>query len=105
MISFENLLVHVRQRSGSQMTSISGVNPSSLKEIWRLDIGGGLAGPPIVNNEDVMAVNSQGDFFKINDAAIAAGGQRQVYTSCEQIAGKTLSSIVRLILETEADSL
>ncbi len=73
MISFENLLVHVRKRSGSQMTSISGVNPSSLKEIWRLDIGGGLAGPPIVNNEDVMAVNSQGDFFKINDAAIAAG--------------------------------
>lgn len=73
MLSFENLLVHVRKRAGSQMTSVSGVNPSSLKEVWRLDIGGGLAGPPIINNEDVVAVNSQGDFFRIDDAAISTG--------------------------------
>ncbi len=73
MIPYEELLVHVRRRAGSDMTSITGVNPVSLSEIWRLDLGGELAGPPLVNNDDVVAVNSQGDFFKLDASTIDAG--------------------------------
>lgn len=68
---FDELLVHQRKRFGSRMTSIAGVNPLSLKEIWRIDIGGPTAGAPLVENDKVMGVNSQGDFFPLDDKAIA----------------------------------
>ena len=69
MVPYEELLVHVRKRAGSRMHSIAGVNPETLTEVWRLDIGGGLAGAPLVNNESVVAVNSQGDFYQLDDAS------------------------------------
>ena len=53
------------------MHSIAGVNPETLTEVWRLDIGGGMAGAPLVNNEKVVAVNSQGDFYHLDDATLA----------------------------------
>lgn len=68
----EGLLVHVRKRAGSRMVSISGVSPNTLNEVWRLDVGGGLAGAPLVNNESVVAVNSQGDFYRLDDANVAS---------------------------------
>lgn len=69
---FENLLVHRRKRSGSQMVSLAGVHPDRLTEVWRLDIGGGLAGAPLVDNESVTAINSQGDFYRLDDQALTA---------------------------------
>ncbi|MEC9091344.1 MAG: PQQ-binding-like beta-propeller repeat protein [Planctomycetota bacterium] len=73
MAVYEGLLVHLRKRAGSRMTSITGVNPETLNEIWRLDIGGGLAGAPLVSNDSVIAINSQGDFFQMDEKTIAAG--------------------------------
>lgn len=73
MSSYEGLLVHVRKRAGSRMTSIAGVDPESLREVWRLDLGGGLAGAPLINNDKVTVVNSQGDFYEMSAETIASG--------------------------------
>lgn len=64
---FGEAIVHVRKRSNSAQTSISAVDGITLEEIWRTDLGGPLAGPPIVTNNAVTAISSQGDVFEIED--------------------------------------
>ena len=64
---FGEAIVHVRKRSGSAQTSVSAVDGITLEEIWRTDLGGPLAGPPIVTDSGVTAISSQGDVFVIDD--------------------------------------
>ena len=70
---YGNSIVHIRKRSGSALTSISAVDSETLKPIWRTDLGGPLAGPPIVLGNQIMAISSQGDLF-----AFANGADDQV---------------------------
>ena len=64
---FGESIVHVRKRSGSAQTSVSAVDALTLQEIWRTDLGGPLAGPPMVGNGNIAAVSSQGDLFFAGD--------------------------------------
>ena len=59
-------IVHVRKRSESSLTSVSAVDSKTLKQIWRTDIGGPLAGPPILFDDQIAAISSQGDLFKFD---------------------------------------
>ena len=59
-------IIHVRKRSQSSLTSVSAVDALTLKEVWRTDIGGPLAGPPMVLGDQIAAVSSQGDLFRFN---------------------------------------
>lgn len=69
----DDYLLHVRQRNRSGMVSVSLVNAMTLKPVWRTDIGGELAGPPITNGDRVTVVSNQGDLFSLDSDAMAAG--------------------------------
>ncbi len=58
-------LIHVRKRSGSSMTSVSAVDGTTLQQTWRTDLGGPLAGPPMVIGDQIFAVSSQGGLYSI----------------------------------------
>ena len=66
---FGDAIIHVRKRSGSALTSVSAVDGLTLEEIWRTDLGGPLAGPPIVAGDRVAAISSQGDLFVVDGTA------------------------------------
>jgi outer membrane protein assembly factor BamB len=67
---FGDSLIHARRRAGSAMTSISAVDAISLKQIWRTDLGGPLAGPPRRVDDHLAVVSSQGDLFAIDQTSI-----------------------------------
>ncbi len=73
MHTIEDGLLHVRRREGSGMISVSAVDPNTLKEIWRTDLGGSLAGTPKVVGDDLMAISNQGDLFLLDSAAMSKG--------------------------------
>ena len=66
MAKYGNTLVHNRRRSGSGHVSVSSVDSETLKQVWRSDISGPLAGAPMIRNGEMMAVSSQGDLFTID---------------------------------------
>ena len=70
---FGDNLIHIRQRGGSAHVSVSAVEPLSLKEIWRTDLSGPLAGTPLSLGNTVAAISSQGDLFSVDAAAESAG--------------------------------
>ncbi|MDA7906306.1 PQQ-binding-like beta-propeller repeat protein [Mariniblastus sp.] len=69
----DDYLFHIKKRNQSGMVSASLVDAMELKTVWRTDFGGGLAGSPILYNDDVIAVNNQGDTFPINDTVVNSG--------------------------------
>ncbi|MEM7455779.1 MAG: PQQ-binding-like beta-propeller repeat protein [Planctomycetota bacterium] len=73
MSEMNDMLLHVKRRGGSNMISVSAVNPDTLEEIWRSDIGGPLAGAPQVAGGNIMALSSQGDLFDVDAADIQSG--------------------------------
>lgn len=62
---YEDVLIHVRRRSGSRQISVSAVNVADMKMIWRADFGAGLPGPVIAQLNELFAVSSQGDLFNL----------------------------------------
>lgn len=66
-------LFHVRRRHDSSMVSISAVDPATLQEVWRTDLAAPLAGPPVSDGSDILAISAQGDVFKLDEATIQAG--------------------------------
>lgn len=60
---FGDSIIHVRKRSGSAHISISAVDGETLQQIWRTEIGGPVAGPPVVVGGRMLAISSQGDLF------------------------------------------
>lgn len=71
--AIEEGVLHVRRRAGSGMVSVSAVDPDTLKEVWRTDLGGSLAGSPRLVGDDLMAISNQGDLFLLDKAAISQG--------------------------------
>ncbi len=80
---FGSSIVHIRKRDGSALTSVSAVDEESLKQIWRTDLGGPLAGPPIVADNRLIAVSSQGDLFS---SEIPTGPDQGVTTVATEVA-------------------
>lgn len=71
---FDDTMVHVRRRANSAMTSISAVNDDdSMSEIWRTDLGAAFAGAPRLVDGQVQVVSSQGDMFRVDEAAQRVG--------------------------------
>lgn len=70
---FDDYLFHVRRRNQSGMISASLVDATTLKPIWRTDIGGELASPPLAYGNRLVAVSNQGDLFAIDPPTIEAG--------------------------------
>ncbi len=69
----DDYLFHIKKRNRSGMVSASLVDAMELKTVWRTDIGGDLAGSPILYQDTVIAVNNQGDTFSIDDAVVSSG--------------------------------
>ena len=69
MTKYGDAMIHVRRRNGSEHVSVSAVDALTLKQIWRTDIGGPLAGSPIKMGNDLVAISSQGDLFTIDISA------------------------------------
>ncbi len=69
----DDYLFHIKKRSRSGMVSASLVDAMELKTVWRTDIGGDLAGSPILYKDTVIAVNNQGDTFPIDEAVVDSG--------------------------------
>lgn len=69
----DDYLLHVRRRYRSGMISVSLVDAMTLKPVWRTDIGGELAGPPLAFGDNVVVVSNQGDLFSIDAATEAKG--------------------------------
>ena len=62
----DDYVLHVRRRNRSGMISASLVDAMTLKPVWRTDLGGELAGPPLPIDDKVVAVSNQGDLFSID---------------------------------------
>jgi outer membrane protein assembly factor BamB len=73
MNKLDDYLFHIKKRNRSGMVSASLVDAMELKTVWRTDIGGELAGSPIVYKDTVIAVNNQGDTFPIDDKVVSSG--------------------------------
>ena len=69
----EEVLIHTRRREGSGMVSVSAVDPNTLKQIWRTDLGGPVAGAPAMVDGNLQAVSNQGDVFMIDEASESKG--------------------------------
>ena len=69
----DDYLFHIKKRSRSGMVSASLVDAMELKTVWQTDIGGDLAGSPILYKDTVIAVNNQGDTFPIDEAVVSSG--------------------------------
>ncbi len=69
----DDYLLHIRRRDRSGMISVSLVNALDLKPVWRTDIGGEIAGSPMLFGNKLVAVSNQGDLFAIDGEAIANG--------------------------------
>ncbi len=67
-IIFENIMVHVRRRSGSGAVSVTAANLETLEEIWRRDFGAPLAGALVQAGDGAKAISSQGDLFDIGSS-------------------------------------
>ena len=85
MAVYDDTLIHVRRRDGSKMVSISAVNAQDLKEIWRTDLGGPLAGTPVVMENKILAASSQGDFFDVNPSENVADNRIKSSTILENL--------------------
>ncbi len=72
-VLISDTLFHVRRRHSSSMVSVSAVDPISLEEIWRNDLGAPLAGSPLSAGNVVYAVSAQGDVFELDQETIDAG--------------------------------
>lgn len=70
---FDSTIVHVRRRANSAMTSISAVDDESMTEIWRTDLGAKFAGAPRLVDGQIQVVSSQGDMFRVDEAAQRVG--------------------------------
>lgn len=70
---FGDNLVHIRRRVGSAHVSVSAVEPLTLKEIWRTDLSGPLASPPLSMGNSIAAISSQGDLFAVDAEAESKG--------------------------------
>lgn len=70
---FDSTLVHVRRQANSAMTSISAVDHDTMSEIWRTDLGAAFAGSPKLVDGKVQVVSSQGDMFRVDEAAQRVG--------------------------------
>ena len=64
---------HIRRRNRSSLVSVSAVDSDSLKELWRTDFAAPLAGPPISDGSNTLAVSAQGDVFEIDEQTLADG--------------------------------
>ncbi len=78
LVRIDDVLIHVRRREGSRQISVTAANISGMKTLWRADFGAGLAGPPLVANDQLYSLSSQGDAFVLNpggDAKFSTIGQ------------------------------
>lgn len=73
MTPIEEGLMHVRRREGSGMVSVSAVAQDSLKEIWRTDLGGAIAGAPTYVGNKLQAISNQGDVFMLDSQSFTDG--------------------------------
>ncbi len=85
LTKLEDAVLHVRRREGSGMVSVSAVDPNTLKQIWRTDLGGALAGPPFMVDGQLQAVSNQGDLFLIDSDAQSKGYAENAFKSSEII--------------------
>ena len=69
----DDYLFHIKKRNRSGMVSASLVDAMELKTVWRTDLGGELAGSPILYNDAVIAVNNQGDTFPLDETVVSSG--------------------------------
>ena len=92
----EDAIVHVRRREGSGMISVSAVDPVTLKQIWRTDLGGALAGAPTLAGNNLMAVSNQGDVFTIDTTAQTRGIADNAVKSSNIVENLTFSEVVDL---------
>jgi outer membrane protein assembly factor BamB len=94
--AIEEGVLHVRRREGSGMISVSAVDPNTLKEIWRTDLGGSLAGSPTVVGDEIMAISNQGDLFLLDSAAISRGYSDNAEKSSTIVESLSFDSTIAL---------
>ncbi|MEQ1906173.1 MAG: PQQ-binding-like beta-propeller repeat protein, partial [Pirellulaceae bacterium] len=71
LVRIDDVLIHVRRREGSRQISGTAANVADMKTLWRADFGAGLAGTPLVANDQVYAISSQGDGFVLDSGNTA----------------------------------
>ena len=85
MAVYDDTLIHVRRRDGSKMISVSAVDTLELKPIWRTDLGGPLAGSPVVTDDSIRVASSQGDFFSVTPGQQVADDRLKSSTILENL--------------------
>ena len=93
---FDDYLFHVRRRNQSGMVSASLVDATSLKPIWRTDISGEMASPPMQFGNRMIAVTNQGDLFQIDQSAIADGSTDKAVRASDVIENLKFQSTLQI---------
>ena len=78
-----NRVISLRQRGGARQVRLAGGDAISLGDLWSVDFGGVLAGPPIVMNNRLVAISAQGDVFAIDADSVRDGEATQLLHSSE----------------------
>jgi outer membrane protein assembly factor BamB len=81
---------------GSALLSISAVDAQTLKEIWRSDLGGALAGPPVQVEGGVLVVSSQGDLFQVGQEQVSSGNSDAAVKSSTTLENLLFNDTVEL---------
>ena len=97
---FDDYIFHVRRRNQSGMISASLVDSMTLKAVWRTDIGGELASPPMAYGNRLVTVSNQGDLFAIDPETIEAGYSDQAVKASEVIENLKFQNTLKIDEDT-----
>lgn len=87
---YDDSLIVCRRRKDNPMATVSALDPTTLDEKWRLDLGAETAGSPIVEGDRLFVVTSQGDSFPIDAAAI----EKKMTVNRETVVSKDVETYV-----------
>jgi len=79
----DDVLFHLRRRSGSRLVGVAAVDAITLKEKWRTDFGGPPAGRPFSLGADLGLLTSQGNLLRISDDDIRQGTSSEIARSSD----------------------
>ena len=87
---YDDSLIVCRRRKDNPMATVSALDPATLDEKWRLDLGAKTAGLPIVEGDRLFVVTSQGDSFALDDKAM----QENTTVTRETVVSKDVETYV-----------